>query len=62
VVEAARLTALNLSSNEYVANGVLGVFAGCSVAIIFALRCHGASPNPTSGVLGQATIVDKPDK
>lgn len=45
LVESARVISLNLSSNEYVMTGVLGVFAIVSVAIIYALHHSEASIN-----------------
>ena len=51
LVESARVIALNLSSNEYVMNGVLGVFAICSILIIFALRSRKPASTAASGVL-----------
>jgi uncharacterized membrane protein YhfC len=54
LVESARVIALNLSSNEYVMTGVLGVFAICGVAIIYALHNPNKAQVPPSGVLSQA--------
>ena len=62
LVESARVIAMNLYSNEYVINGVLGVFAICSVVIILALRGPKASTNPSSGVLSQATSPGQMEK
>jgi uncharacterized membrane protein YhfC len=62
LVESARVIAMNLSSNEFVINGVLGVFAICSVVIILALREPKASTNPSSGVLSKATSPGQLEK
>ena len=62
LVESARIIASHLSSNEYVVNGVLGVFAICSIAIIFALRSPKTPAIPSMGVLGQVAPPDQANK
>ena len=62
LVESARVISLNLSSNEYVMNGVLGVFAICSLGIIFALRSPKTAPILASGVIGQISPPGQTDK
>ena len=54
VVEAARVIALNLSS-EYLMYAVLGVFAIISAIIILSLRSYKAHDYTPSGKLGQTT-------
>ena len=62
LVEFARVIVLNLSSNEYVMNAVLGVFAICSVLIIFALRGKAIAPIAQSSVLGQVSPPGQMEK
>lgn len=62
LVESARVIALNLSSNEYLMTGVLGVFAICSVAIIYFLYRAKIAPLASSGVLSQATSSGQTNK
>lgn len=62
LVEFARVIALNLSSNEYVMTGVLGLFAICGVAIIYALHNPNKAQVPPSGVLSQAPSPGQMEK
>lgn len=62
LVESARVIALNLSSNEYVMNGVLGIFALGSIAIIYVLHSRKPASDSSSGDLIQASPARQTDR
>lgn len=61
LVEAARVITLNLS-NEYLTNGVLGIFAFLAVLILLALRNPKASERSSSSTMSKTISPDQPGK